>query len=78
MAYNAGSAPYAVERTGGFWRALKSFARLFGLAMVAAASTNKRMQRVDRLNALSDAELAAKGLRREDIMAYVYRDMLDI
>ena len=31
-----------------------------------------------RLAALSDAELAARGLRREDIMRYVYRDMLDI
>ena len=33
-----------------------------------------RTDRIDALNALSDAELAARGLRREDIARHVYRD----
>lgn len=41
-----------------------------------AASSHVRMRQIDQLSALSDAELAAKGLRREDIARYVFRDVL--
>lgn len=41
-----------------------------------AASSKARMRQIDQLSALSDAELEAKGLRREDIARYVFRDIL--
>lgn len=33
-----------------------------------------RTDQIEALNALSDAQLAARGLRREDIVRHVYRD----
>lgn len=35
-----------------------------------------RTEQVDRLNAMSDETLAAKGIRREDIFRYVHRDRI--
>ena len=42
------------------------------------AETNARVQEVERLQSLSDAELAKKGLKREDIARHVFRDILYI
>ena len=39
------------------------------------AEANWRVREVERLNALSDAALAAKGLKREDIARHVFRDV---
>ncbi|ROT99122.1 DUF1127 domain-containing protein [Histidinibacterium lentulum] len=33
-----------------------------------------RTDQIERLQALSDADLARKGLRREDIVRHVFRD----
>ncbi|MGY9046200.1 hypothetical protein P775_25715 [Puniceibacterium antarcticum] len=43
--------------------------------LVRIAESNGRMKAVERLNAMSDAELAARGLQREDIVRHVFRDM---
>lgn len=51
------------------------FQSLFN-GLIAIAESNSRVKEVDRLNALSDAQLARIGLRREDITRYVFRDML--
>ncbi len=44
--------------------------------LVSIAESNGRMRAVERLNAMSDQELAARGLKREDIVRHVFRDML--
>ena len=41
-----------------------------------ARSAEARGLQIDALNAKSDAELAAMHLRREDIAAYVFRDIM--
>ncbi|SIN94858.1 DUF1127 domain-containing protein [Vannielia litorea] len=43
--------------------------------LVAAAEANPRMKAVNRLSAMSDEELAARGLKREDIVRHVFRDI---
>lgn len=51
------------------------FSRL-GTALVAYAERRSRRDQIERLNALSDAELAARGLSRDQIIAHVFRDRL--
>ncbi|WP_289150840.1 DUF1127 domain-containing protein [uncultured Salipiger sp.] len=46
-----------------------------GDAIVAIGEANPRLRRVEALQRLSDAELAAKGLRREDIVRHVFHDV---
>ena len=78
MAYHSISNPTGAQIPHRIWGAVKSFAGLFATAMVTAASTNQRLEIVDRLNAKSDEELARMGLRREDILRYVFIDILDV
>ncbi|QDC11618.1 DUF1127 domain-containing protein [Oceanicola sp. D3] len=44
-------------------------------ALVSLAEANPRMKAVSRLSAMSDEELAARGLKREDIVRHVFRDI---
>ena len=44
-----------------------------GLTLYAEHST--RNDQVQKLNAKTDAELAAMGLKRDDIVRHVYRDI---
>lgn len=46
------------------------------LAFIEAVQTsNSRARELERLNAMSDEQLAAQGLRREDIVRHVFRDV---
>ncbi|CUH54017.1 DUF1127 domain-containing protein [Shimia sp. R11_0] len=49
-----------------------------GNFLVAMMENNSRVQHVQALNALSDAELAERGLKRDDIVAHVFRDMMHV
>ena len=49
-----------------------------GNGFVSIAESNHRVRRVNRLSAMSDAELAARGLKREDIVRHVFSDVLYI
>lgn len=42
------------------------------------ALSNPRLRQIERLSALSDEQLAARGLRREDIVRHVFRDVMCI
>ena len=57
---------------------ISGFFAALGRAMTASAAMNVRLQRAEKLNAKSDEELAAMNLRREDITAYVFRDLMHI
>lgn len=46
-----------------------------GQWLVSLSSGTARMRRVEALNALSDEALARHGLRREDIVRHVFRDV---
>ncbi|WP_323769477.1 DUF1127 domain-containing protein [Antarctobacter sp.] len=51
------------------------FSSLFN-ALTAIAEANPRLKEVERLNAMSDDELARRNLKREDIVRHVFRDYL--
>lgn len=44
--------------------------------LVTIAESNGRMRRVEFLSNLSDDELKARGLRREDIVRHVFADAM--
>ena len=46
-----------------------------GRGLTAYAERHARVDQINRLSAKSDAELAAMGLKRQDIARYVYRDI---
>ena len=61
-----------------FFERLANVLRNIATSIDLAASSNARMRQMEQLSALSDAELAEKGLRREDIARHVFRDVLYI
>ncbi len=50
----------------------------FYSTLVRIAESNTRFAEVEKLQRLTDEELSAKGIRREDIVRHVYRDVLYI
>lgn len=60
-----------LERAGDF------FTSLFN-SIDLSASANARFKQVEGLNAKTDDELKEMGLRREDIMRHVFRDVYHI
>lgn len=50
--------------------------RAFGAFMVRLSEANVRVRELERLSAMSDAELSKAGLAREDIVRHVYRGAL--
>lgn len=55
------------------------FSRLFasvGEGFVAYADRRSRRAQIEELNALSDSDLAARGISRDQIVAHVFRDRL--
>lgn len=50
----------------------------FGNALVALAEANPRYRRLEALSKLTDAELAAKGLKREDIVRHVFPEQFTV
>ncbi|MDF1727900.1 MAG: hypothetical protein P1U53_09125 [Sulfitobacter sp.] len=49
-----------------------------GRALVLNSAAQARLDRVQALQSKSDAELAEFGIRREDIVHYVFRDVLHL
>jgi len=60
------------------WGGISNFFAGVGRAMIVSSSAEARLRQVDALNAKTDAELAAMNLRREDIAAFVFRDLMHI
>lgn len=75
MAYISQSQPTVLSN---IWTAATDFFSLFGRAITTSAAMEARMDRIEALNAKSDEELFAMNLRREDIPAYVFRDLMHL
>ncbi|MDA5556612.1 DUF1127 domain-containing protein [Shimia sp. MMG029] len=52
--------------------------RAIGNGLIALAENNSRVQQIETLNAMSDAQLAERGLRREEIVRHVFRDYMHL
>ncbi|SPJ25482.1 hypothetical protein [Palleronia abyssalis] len=72
MAYASTHSDLHATRPGLFTRTRAALARGFARWI----EVNSRADRVAALQAKSDAELAALGLRRDDIVQYVFRDRM--
>ncbi|ETX30538.1 hypothetical protein [Roseivivax isoporae] len=70
MAYAStdAAAPATGTATGFFEKLFRPF--------ILLAESNSRLRRMQALNAMSDAELARRGIRREDIARHVFADVL--
>lgn len=67
---------YAGNRPGrSIWTIIAAGFAAIGAALVRSAENTGRMRRLERLRAMSDAELAKMGLRRDDIVRHVFRDL---
>lgn len=54
---------------------LTRFFSAIGHTLVAIGEANPRMRRIEALQRLTDEQLAAKGLRRDDIVRHVFGDV---
>ena len=55
---------------------MQHFFASIGNALVAVAEANPRMKKVHALQRMTDAELAERGIKREDIVRVVFHDVL--
>lgn len=58
----------------GLTRALAAFGRGIFNFFEQIAIANSRIEKVNALQALTDEQLAERGLKREDIVRYVFAD----
>ena len=58
--------------------ALSGLAHAIGDFFTLITESNWRVREAERLQAMSDAQLAARGLRREDRARHVFRDVVYI
>ncbi|MBJ3764260.1 DUF1127 domain-containing protein [Maribius pontilimi] len=63
----------APRRTWG--EAITDFFTPMGQRLVAMGENSSRYRRLERLTAMSDAELAERGVKREDIVRHVFADV---
>jgi hypothetical protein len=50
----------------------------FGNLMISIAEANTRVKKFEYFNSMSDAELAERGMKREDIVRHVFPDYLGV
>ena len=80
MAYSSQTAPVSSEfslRSAliGAGKALGGILERLSHAMIVNSSAQQRLDYAERLRAKSDAELAEMGIKRDDIVRYVFRDL---
>ena len=67
------TAPFQILRRG--ISAVAAVMAAFGASLMRAAEASSRIDRVEALQAKSDAELAKMGITRDDIVRHVFRDL---
>ena len=75
MAHAAQSTMAYASSDRSFLEVLGRALRAFGKAFSIQAGMQTRMNRIARLNAMSDAELAELGIERDRIVHHVFRDI---
>lgn len=67
------SAPFMSARTG--LAQIVTFFKSIGDSILRAGLASSRVHRVEALRAKSDSELADIGIKREDIVHHVFKDL---
>lgn len=80
MAYNDIASPAEVlgreiTMTRNLFDAIANGFSKFGRAIMNNSAGQRRIDRVERLRAKSDAELAELNIKRDDIVHYVFKDI---
>lgn len=57
------------------WAPLAATFQAFGNAVAASAAAEARLEEVRRLQSCSDEKLAELGLKRDDIVRHVFREI---
>lgn len=60
--------------TAGPRRGLNALFTAIGDFFTTVAASDRRLRQVDYLQSLTDAELAERGIRRDEIVHHVFRD----
>lgn len=75
MAYTANSTDFTSEKPGIFTR-FGNWIAMVGQASYVARGMDARIAKLEQLQLKTDAELAKMGLRRDELPAYVFRDLM--
>ncbi|MEP1768547.1 MAG: hypothetical protein ABJJ53_18165 [Sulfitobacter sp.] len=82
MTYQNTSEPFAARTSSAAFSFLRNATAAFsaglsaiGASFVAAADKSSRRDQIEALEAKSDAELAAMGIKRDNIAYYVFNDL---
>lgn len=69
---------YATQTSAssGIFSAVQNFFSAIGHGLIEMAEANPRMKKVQALQSMTDAELAERGIKREDIVRVVFQDAL--
>lgn len=67
-----------ITNDSGFRARLDAFLAGLGRGFNAYVESRSRIHQIHRLNALSDADLEKRGIKRDEIPAYVFRDLFYI
>ena len=76
MTYQTPTAPASLGGTvNGLAAHIGGFFRTLGRAIEINSTASKRLETVRRLQGKTDVELAAIGIKREDIVHHVFKDL---
>lgn len=78
MAYQNAHSTHASDLFHGLLDGITAAFGAVGNFLISISAANQRLHLVERLQAKSDEELAELGMRREDIVRYVFRDILHV
>ena len=70
----ASTAHVATARNKNFGKAVALFFKALGQGLAAYMERHARMAEINRLNAMTDEQLAELGVKRDRIAQYVFRD----
>ncbi|WP_133485897.1 DUF1127 domain-containing protein [Aliiroseovarius marinus] len=55
---------------------VRAFFAAIGRGLVVAAENSSRMKRIEAFNAMTDEQLAERGLKRDEIVRHVFQDLM--
>ena len=61
-----------------FLRPVTKLVNGFWNLLISMAENNSRMRKLEQLTAMTDAELAKKGLKRDEIVRHVFADYMGV
>lgn len=67
-----------IQGVSSFFAAVGQFFAAVGTSLINAGEASSRLPKIEALQAKSDAELAEMGLKRDEIVHFVFKDLFYI